>query len=540
MDEESHQPEATIGELAEGRYLLRRQLGAGGMATVYEAWDSRLKVTRAIKLLNPALTDSQSVKLRFEREAQTMAQLRHAGIVTVYDVVQDGGRVFIVMELLQGSLTDLVRKEGALLPGRCCELADRVLAALAYAHDKGVIHRDIKPHNILLDEVGDPKVTDFGIARVLHQDQSLTRTGAVLGTWSYMAPELRVDAKKASPASDIYAVGTVLYVLLTAAEPFDLYASNLHEEHFGGLPAGLRAVLVEATRYHPERRYQSADQMRQALTAALAEADDSGERPAGSQGTVPEGDGETFSLDTTADLGLQDGGAGLAAEAAEPSPQRDLAPVLEEPSDGESSAGDLQEDEPSAEASPPSYGTISKGAELPARPGGRAWKRVLLVLFALTLLCAGLGSLGWSFKRYLASPLARKLRALRSSLQEGGEADVTSSSGSASSAETSTSSSQKTVSVSKSVDEAEEEEELQTGPLSVRLSDQTFVSSVEVVCPSGFRMRGLVGEERSVSFADVPVEDCTLHFKGAATQFSPVSGGDDISCRFELPTAICE
>ena len=183
--------------LANGRYLLVSQLGEGGMATVYRAFDQRLQVWRAIKILAPQYASKPKLRSRFETEAQTMALLEHPNIVRVYDVGHDGPYAYIVMELLEGgSLVDWLEAHGAMPPPMAIEVTLQLCAGIQSAHDKGVVHRDIKPHNVMITADGSCRVTDFGIARVSDRTHDgMTRTGAVMGTWGYMAPEQRTDAK---------------------------------------------------------------------------------------------------------------------------------------------------------------------------------------------------------------------------------------------------------------------------------------------------------------------------------------------------------
>ena len=252
--------------LAGGRYRLLSVLGEGGMATVYRGYDTSLDIERAIKILSPAMAARPSIRKRFEEEARTMARLQHRSIVAVQDVGVDGDRVYMVMELVEGgSLMDLIERRGNPLPPvQACDAVLAILEGLEVAHKRGVVHRDIKPHNVLVTDEGEMKVTDFGIAQVSDRGGA-TRTGTAMGTWAYMAPEQRSSAKHVDARADVYAVGASLYVLLTMDEPYDLYAAELQEELFSKLPGGLPEVLRKACRYRPEERFASATEMRQAL-----------------------------------------------------------------------------------------------------------------------------------------------------------------------------------------------------------------------------------------------------------------------------------
>ena len=260
--------------LGGGRYRLLAELGVGGMATVYRTWDTRLQVERAVKVLAPAFAQRPKARERFETEARLMARLHHPHIVTVHDVGHDpdpaGDRAYIVMELVPGgSLADRVMREGAMAPAQAAAMMRDVCRALEAAHEAGVIHRDVKPHNVLLDRAGLAKVTDFGIAHADSREISLTRTGAVLGTWAFMAPELRLNAKQADARSDLYAVGASLYMIATACQPLDLHASNVREHLLADVPGPLRQIIERATEYRPESRYASAAELAAALDAAI-------------------------------------------------------------------------------------------------------------------------------------------------------------------------------------------------------------------------------------------------------------------------------
>ncbi len=256
--------------LAGGRYVLQRTLGSGGMATVYLATDTLLQVDRAVKLLAPRFASHGRVRQRFLDEARTMARLKHPNVVTVFDVGMEGERPFIVMENIEGgSLMEYIQLHGPADITVAIEIMQGVLSGLGLAHDHGIIHRDIKPHNVLLAEQGVPKVTDFGIARVEDREDSLTKTGAMMGTLAYMAPEQRQNARGVGAGADIYAAGATLYVMLTGRDPFDLYSSELHDELFLGVSKPIADVIKQACRYRPEHRHKSAQELHRALGAVL-------------------------------------------------------------------------------------------------------------------------------------------------------------------------------------------------------------------------------------------------------------------------------
>ncbi|MCB9662551.1 MAG: serine/threonine protein kinase [Alphaproteobacteria bacterium] len=252
--------------LASGRYLLVKRLGEGGMATVYRGYDQRLQVWRAIKVLLPEYAKKKKIMARFEAEAQTMALLEHPNIVRVYDVDRDDDWAYIVMELVEGgSLVDWLETHGPMPPRLAVDVIVETCQGLQVAHNKGVIHRDLKPHNIMVDRDGVCRLTDFGIARAGDSDVNLTKTGAVMGTWGFMAPEQRSDAKHVDERADVYAMAATLYSLLTDKTPMDLFAAEQDATMLEGVPSPLVPVLIKATEYKKEKRYASASEFAAAL-----------------------------------------------------------------------------------------------------------------------------------------------------------------------------------------------------------------------------------------------------------------------------------
>ncbi len=205
-----------------GRYRLERRVGEGGMAEVYLAHDELLDRPVAVKVLRQALAQDRALRERFVREAQAAARLDHPHIVGVYDLGEWGGRPFLVMEWVEGpTLASLIRERGPLPVPLACELGAQIASALAYAHGRGLIHRDIKPHNILLKAEGgrwEAKLADFGLAKVLSAT-SLTLTQEVFGTPQYVAPEV-VRGERVTPAADLYSLGVALFEMLTGQTPF--------------------------------------------------------------------------------------------------------------------------------------------------------------------------------------------------------------------------------------------------------------------------------------------------------------------------------
>jgi eukaryotic-like serine/threonine-protein kinase len=261
------------GKVFSNRYEVQREIAQGGMAEVYLAHDNLLNRAVAIKALFPEYAREPSFVERFRREAQAAANLNHPNIVAIYDWGQEDGTYFIVMEYVEGrSLRDLIRSEAPVDPGQAAEITAEIASALAFAHRNGVVHRDVKPGNVLLTRTGTVKVTDFGIARAGASD-GLTQTGSVMGTATYFSPEqaqgLPVDGR-----SDVYALGVVLYEMVTGVAPFTAESpvsvaykhvretAVLPTERNPDVPPDLERIILTALSKEPGNRYQTADDMR--------------------------------------------------------------------------------------------------------------------------------------------------------------------------------------------------------------------------------------------------------------------------------------
>ncbi|HZO96529.1 MAG TPA: protein kinase [Gaiellaceae bacterium] len=271
------------GDLLAERYELEELVGSGGMSSVYRARDRLLERTVALKVLHRRLAAEADYVERFRREARMVAGLLHQNIVTVIDRGEDDGLPFIVFEYVAGeSLKQLVQREGPLPLDRAVELGIQVARGLAFAHEHGYVHRDVKPQNVLLNGDGEAKVTDFGIARPLDVERGMTQTGAVLGTSDYIAPE-QAQGRRVGEHTDVYSLGVVLYELLTGAVPFTgdnfvaVAMKHINEpaprvsERRPDAPARLDAAVARALEKRPEDRFATMAAFAAELEACLAE-----------------------------------------------------------------------------------------------------------------------------------------------------------------------------------------------------------------------------------------------------------------------------
>jgi eukaryotic-like serine/threonine-protein kinase len=264
--------------IIDGRYRVISRLGSGGMADVYLAEDQLLGRQVAVKLLHHHFAEDQEFVERFRREASSAAGLSHQNIVGIFDRGEWQGTYYIAMEYVAGrSLKTAVREQGALDPARAIDIVVQILRAARFAHKRGVIHRDLKPHNVILDEEGRARVTDFGIARAGASDMTLT--GSIMGTAQYLSPE-QAQGHVVSASSDLYSIGVILYELLTGVVPFEgetavaIAFKQVSAEPSPpsalnpNVPAALDAIVLRALAKDPARRYADADEFIVALQRA--------------------------------------------------------------------------------------------------------------------------------------------------------------------------------------------------------------------------------------------------------------------------------
>lgn len=269
------------GKVLANRYRIGARIGGGGMALVYRAEDLQLGRDVAVKVLRGQFGQDEEFIRRFRREAQNAASLSHPNVVQIFDVGQEEDQYFIVMELIEGpTLKALIQEQGPLPVAEAGRIAGEILSALAHAHNHRIVHRDIKPHNILITRDGRVKVTDFGIARATTTD-TVTHTGSIMGSAHYFSPE-QANGQPTGEKSDIYSVGIVLYEMVTGVVPFQGESpisvalkhlrdnpsppSQLNSE----VPVELEEIILRALEKEPEDRYLSAETMREALTGFLA------------------------------------------------------------------------------------------------------------------------------------------------------------------------------------------------------------------------------------------------------------------------------
>ena len=385
-----------IGRLVDSRYEIVDRVARGGMATVYKAHDRRLERSVALKLMHPHLADSADFVSRFRREARAAARLSNPGVVAVYDQGSLDGVAYLVMELVEGpNLRDLIAS-GPLSVKEALGLTAQVLRPLGAAHRAGLVHRDVKPENVLLPADGSvAKVADFGLARAI-TEAAQTTTGNVLGTVAYLAPEL-ITAGDSSPRADVFSVGVILYELLTGEQPFaadtpiQIAFRNVHEDVppvsalVPEMPAAVDELVADMTRREPQERLADADEALARLRGVVASLTPS-------EMSVKRGGG-TGSLRTQEVLAAN-------AEAARQA-------VRQEPSDDEAPAagfrtvslpiGSIGAD-PAGATRPLERAAVTGSAQETtalALPGARSRRRTAIALGALAVLGVGGTGAGW-------------------------------------------------------------------------------------------------------------------------------------------------
>ncbi|MFC4786642.1 Stk1 family PASTA domain-containing Ser/Thr kinase [Nocardioides sp. MAHUQ-72] len=407
------------GRLLDGRYRIGPRIARGGMASVYEATDLRLDRTVAVKIMHPGMGDDEEFAARFVREARAAARLSHPNVVAVYDQGQDDGTVYLAMELIPGhTLRDVIRKEAPMSPARALALIEPVLSALATAHRAGLVHRDVKPENVLI--ATDPgsgasrvKVADFGLAKAVSADTQHTATGGVLiGTVSYLAPELVIDGRSDARA-DVYAAGVVLFELLTGVKPHEgespiqVAYKHVHEDVpppsqlVPGIPAYVDALVARATaRDRAQRPADAGVLLHQVRRVAHALADGVQDDP-------------ELTADLAPALTRPAGDDTVAVQV--PRGRHDTAP---DPFDGAELAAlfapaaaaagqDAAERTsliPRSDQRPPSPPTRAPGGGAPRRPRRSRRGPMLLVLLLLLVAAAGAGAWWFGWARYTSTP----------------------------------------------------------------------------------------------------------------------------------------
>lgn len=273
------------GRILADRYELKELIGQGGMADVYLAYDDILKREVAVKILRSSLTGDPIYITRFHREARAAAALCHRNIVEIYDVGEEDDLYYIVMEYVRGqTLKELINKRGALHYVEAVDIMKQVVSATALAHSMGIVHRDLKPQNILVTDSGIVKIADFGIASIQSLSQ-VTQTDTIMGSLHYLAPEI-ARGEKATPQSDIYALGVVFYELLRGDVPFNgespvnIALKHMRDEipsvraYNPAIPQSVENIIIKATAKNTNNRYQCADDMLDDLDTCLERLDE--------------------------------------------------------------------------------------------------------------------------------------------------------------------------------------------------------------------------------------------------------------------------
>jgi serine/threonine-protein kinase len=275
-------PDPLIGALLDGRYRVEALIATGGMSAVYRGLDVRLDRPIAIKVMESRYAGDGQFLTRFRLEARAVARLKDPGLVAVYDQGTDGQHPFLVMELVEGgTLRELLRERGPMPPHAVAAVLGPVLGGLAVAHRNGLVHRDVKPENVLISDHGEVKIADFGLVRAV-AEAGITSASVILGTAAYLSPE-QVSSGNAGPRSDVYAAGILIYELLTGATPFggDTALAVAYQRidndvrppstAIGGVPPQFDELVLRATARDPDQRYADAQDMGAELDAIIDE-----------------------------------------------------------------------------------------------------------------------------------------------------------------------------------------------------------------------------------------------------------------------------
>ncbi|GAA3628765.1 Stk1 family PASTA domain-containing Ser/Thr kinase [Microlunatus ginsengisoli] len=425
-----------LGHSLEGRYRIVERLARGGMATVYKAIDTRLTRTVAVKVMHVGLGDDTEFARKFDREARAAARLSHPCVVSVFDQGTDDGRPYIVMEYVEGpTLRDVINREAPLPPQRALELIEPVLSALAAAHEAGLIHRDVKPENVLITPRGQLKVADFGLAKAITAQTSTATQGLLIGTVSYLPPEL-VMSGKADARSDVYSAGIVLFELLTGRKPhtgdtpIQVAYAHVHKDvpppssfrTAGPIPPYVDALIARATARDPDLRPRDAKIMlsqvrrvRTALREGIADDPELTEdlsgilavRASAEETTEPQpGAGSPFeTLDPRADFR-----APMFVPASPTSPRSPASPY-------EPFAGTIEHTPPRTVLDAPPPGVPPRDDALLERVGAerdrrrRRRRRGLIVLLLVLMLTASAALAGWYLTegRFTTAPALENL-----------------------------------------------------------------------------------------------------------------------------------
>lgn len=269
-------PDPLLGALLDGRYRVEARIASGGMSTVYRGRDVRLDRPVALKVMDRRYAGDQQFLTRFHREARAIARLKDPGLVSIYDQGSDPAHPFLVMELVEGgTLRELLRERGPMPPHAMTAVLRPVLSGLGVAHHAGLVHRDVKPENVLISDDGEVKLVDFGLVRAI-ADAGITSTSVILGTAAYLSPE-QVKGAETGPRSDVYAAGIMAFELLTGTTPFTgdspLAVANQRLDRdvpppssmIAGIPPKLDAFVARATARRPDDRFADAAEMGEAL-----------------------------------------------------------------------------------------------------------------------------------------------------------------------------------------------------------------------------------------------------------------------------------